>query len=80
MVVMADPAAGEAFLLALLNSTPVVDGTPTDDLADPAAARAWLTAAAGQGTAAELRRNCGMSGRPGRTFRRSRAASSPRRC
>ena len=51
----ADPAAGEAFLLALLNSTPVVDGTPTDDLADPAAARAWLTAAGGQGTEAELR-------------------------
>src|SRR5215475_12368467 len=51
---LADPAAGEAFLLALLNSTPVVDGTPTDDLADPAAARAWLTAAGGQGTEAEL--------------------------
>jgi predicted RNA-binding Zn ribbon-like protein len=55
MGVTADPAAAEAFLLALLNSTPVVDGTPTDDLADPAAARAWLTAAGGQGTEAELR-------------------------
>jgi predicted RNA-binding Zn ribbon-like protein len=55
MGVMADPAADEAFLLALLNSTPVVDGTPTDDLADPAGARAWLTAAGGQGTEAELR-------------------------
>jgi predicted RNA-binding Zn ribbon-like protein len=54
-MVMADPAAGEAFLLALLNSTPVVDGTLTDDLADPAGARAWLTAAGGQGTDAELR-------------------------
>jgi predicted RNA-binding Zn ribbon-like protein len=52
---MTDPAADEAFLLALLNSTPVVDGTPTDDLAGPAAARAWLTAAGGQGTEAELR-------------------------
>jgi predicted RNA-binding Zn ribbon-like protein len=52
---MTDPAADEAFLLALLNSTPVVDGTPTDDLADPARARAWLTAAGGQGTEAELR-------------------------
>ena len=34
---MADPAAGEGFLLALLNTTPVVDGSPTDELADPAA-------------------------------------------
>src|SRR5690349_19954719 len=52
---MADPAAGEAFLLALLNSTPVVDGTPASDLAGPAVARAWLTPAGGQGTEAELR-------------------------
>ena len=50
----ADPAADEAYLLALLNSTPVVDGTPTDDLADPAAARASLIAAGGQGAEAEL--------------------------
>jgi len=54
-MVTTDPAADEAFLLALLNSTPVVDGTPTDELADPAAARAWLAAAGGQGDEAELR-------------------------
>jgi hypothetical protein len=29
-------------LLDLLNTTPVVDGTPTDALADDAAARTWL--------------------------------------
>lgn len=32
----------EAFLLDLLNTTPVIDGTVHDDLADPVAARAWL--------------------------------------
>jgi predicted RNA-binding Zn ribbon-like protein len=32
----------EALLLALLNTTPVVDGVPGDDLADPKAARAWM--------------------------------------
>jgi predicted RNA-binding Zn ribbon-like protein len=44
----------EAFLLGVLNSTPVVDGTPTDEWADTARARAWLAAAGGQGTEAEL--------------------------
>jgi predicted RNA-binding Zn ribbon-like protein len=44
----------EGFLLAVLNSTPVVDGVPTDDLADPARARAWLARAGGLGTEAEL--------------------------
>jgi predicted RNA-binding Zn ribbon-like protein len=32
----------EAFLLDLLNSTPVVDGTVHDELAEPAAARRWM--------------------------------------
>ena len=36
-------------LLDLLNTTPVVDGTPTDDLADDAAARAWLRVHGGDG-------------------------------
>jgi predicted RNA-binding Zn ribbon-like protein len=36
-------ATDEAFLLDLLNTTPVVDGTPRDDLADAATARRWLT-------------------------------------
>ena len=53
--VLADTDTDEGFLLALLNSTPVIDGVPADDLADPARARAWLAAAGGRGTEAELR-------------------------
>lgn len=53
---MIEAASGEAFLLAVLNSTPVVDGVPADDLADPARARAWLASVGGTGTKAELRR------------------------
>ena len=49
---MADTVTDEGFLLALLNSTPVIDGVPADDLADPARARAWLVAAGGLGTEA----------------------------
>jgi predicted RNA-binding Zn ribbon-like protein len=52
---MADALADVDFLLALLNSTPVVDGVPTDNLADPAPGRAWLAAMGGLGTEAELR-------------------------
>ena len=52
---MADTASDESFLLAVLNSTPVVDGVPTDDLADTARARAWLTSVGGMGTETELR-------------------------
>jgi predicted RNA-binding Zn ribbon-like protein len=52
---MADTVPDEGFLLAVLNSTPVVDGVPTDDLADPVLARAWLARAGGLGTEAELR-------------------------
>jgi predicted RNA-binding Zn ribbon-like protein len=51
---MADTVTDEGFLLALLNSTPVIDGVPADDLADPVRARAWLAAAGGLGTEAEL--------------------------
>ena len=51
---MTDTVLDEGFLLAVLNSTPVVDGVPTDDLADPARARAWLARAGGLGTEAEL--------------------------
>src|SRR6476620_436380 len=53
--VLADTGTDESFLLALLNSTPVIDGVPVDDLADPVRARAWLAAAGGRGTEAELR-------------------------
>jgi predicted RNA-binding Zn ribbon-like protein len=52
---MADPVADADFLLALLNSTPVVDGAPTDDLADSGRARARLASLGGLGTVAELR-------------------------
>ena len=51
---MADTVPDEDFLLAVLNSTPVVDGVPSDDLADAAQARAWLASAGGLGTDAEL--------------------------
>ena len=51
---MADTGPDDDFLLAVLNSTPVVDGVPTDDLADRARARAWLASAGGLGTEAEL--------------------------
>src|SRR5438876_491263 len=53
--VMADTATDEGFLLAVLNSTPVIDGVPADEFADPARARAWLAAAGGAGSEAELR-------------------------
>ena len=34
----------DEFLLELLNTTPVVDGEPRDDLAQPKVARAWMRA------------------------------------
>jgi predicted RNA-binding Zn ribbon-like protein len=52
---MADPVPDQDFLLALLNSTPVIDGVPADDLADATRARAWLAGFGGQGTEAELK-------------------------
>jgi predicted RNA-binding Zn ribbon-like protein len=36
--------ADEALLLALLNSAPLVDGVPVDELADDGVARTWLDA------------------------------------
>jgi predicted RNA-binding Zn ribbon-like protein len=42
-LVTVDPS-DEAFLLDLLNTTPVVDGIVHDGLADPAEAKAWLRA------------------------------------
>ncbi len=47
--------ADEDFLLALLNTTPVIDGVPADELDDAARGRSWLAAAGGLGTDAELR-------------------------
>ena len=52
---MVDAVPGEEFLLTVLNSTPVVDGVPADDLADATRARAWLASLGGLGTEAELR-------------------------
>jgi predicted RNA-binding Zn ribbon-like protein len=52
---VADTVTDEDFLLAVLNSTPVIDGVPTDDFADTARARAWLASAGGLGIEAELR-------------------------
>jgi predicted RNA-binding Zn ribbon-like protein len=51
---MAGTVSDEGFLLAVLNSTPVIDGVPTDDFADTAQARAWLAARGGLGTEQEL--------------------------
>ncbi|MFG2941566.1 CGNR zinc finger domain-containing protein [Streptomyces sp. NPDC048282] len=42
-------------LLDLLNSTPVIEGVATDELADPAAATAWQRAHGGSGGGEELR-------------------------
>jgi predicted RNA-binding Zn ribbon-like protein len=47
-------AADDEFLLALLNSTPIIEGISTDALADVDAARAWRVEAGGRGTEAEL--------------------------
>jgi predicted RNA-binding Zn ribbon-like protein len=52
---MTGAASDEGFLLGLLNSTPVVDGVPTDDFADSRRARAWLAGAGGLATEPELR-------------------------
>lgn len=43
MEIVAAGPDDEALLLDLLNTTPVVDGVPHDELEDPAAARAWLS-------------------------------------
>jgi predicted RNA-binding Zn ribbon-like protein len=52
---MPEPLSDEGFLLAVLNSTPVIDGVPADRLADASRARAWLAGAGGPGTEAERR-------------------------
>lgn len=42
MELIAVEHSDEALLLDLLNTTPVVDGVPRDDLQEPKAARAWM--------------------------------------
>ena len=51
---MPEPSADEAFLLALLNSTPIADGAEADLLAAAPRALQWLAIHGGRGTAAEL--------------------------
>ena len=51
---MAGAASDEGFLLAVLNSTPVIDGVPMDSFADTARAQTWLASVGGQGTEEEL--------------------------
>ena len=50
---MSDVPTDEKFLLALLNTTPVVNGVPADVLSDRARALDWLASAGGEGTDAE---------------------------
>jgi predicted RNA-binding Zn ribbon-like protein len=57
---MAETVSDEDFLLAVLNSTPVVDGVPTDDFADTDRGRAWLARVGGLGTEAELQHVLGI--------------------
>jgi len=52
---MMDAISDEGFLLAVLNSTPVIDGVPTDEFADTTRTRAWLASAGGTGTDMEVR-------------------------
>jgi predicted RNA-binding Zn ribbon-like protein len=60
---LADTAADEAFLLELLNSTPIIDGVQQDELDTAEAGRSWLRA-------------CGHSGsdRDWQAIREARAA------
>jgi predicted RNA-binding Zn ribbon-like protein len=52
---MPDVPSDESFLLAMLNTTPVIDGVPTDDLGNRARALDWLVSVGGTGSDAELR-------------------------
>lgn len=55
MVTLLDEPTDEAFLLELLNSTPIVDGAQQDELATAAAGRDWLRARGYAGSPAEWR-------------------------
>ena len=52
---MPDVQSDESFLLALLNTTPVIDGVPSDELEDRAHAFDWLASFGGEGSDAEWR-------------------------
>jgi hypothetical protein len=53
VVEVTSAAVEEEFLLDLLNSTPVVDGVPHDDLASARLGRVWLRARGHRGTTGE---------------------------
>ena len=53
---LAEDIPDEDLLLDLLNTTPVVDGLPTDNLTDRVGSRHWQKAHGGRGTAFELTR------------------------
>ncbi len=50
---MADVPSDESFLLALLNTTPLIDGVPADELGDRARALDWLARVGGAASDAE---------------------------
>jgi predicted RNA-binding Zn ribbon-like protein len=50
---VSDVISDESFLLALLNTTPVIDGVPADELGDRASALDWLASYGGAGSNAE---------------------------
>ena len=52
---MTDTTSDEGFLLAVLNSTPVIGGVQADEFDDTARARVRLASAGGLGTEVELR-------------------------
>jgi predicted RNA-binding Zn ribbon-like protein len=52
---MLDAITDESFVLALLNTTPVIDGLLVDQLGDRERARGWLTSVGGLGSEAERR-------------------------
>ncbi len=55
MVTTTSTAEDEAMLLELLNSTPVVDGRPSDELSDDGRAGEWGAGQGGTGSLAEVR-------------------------
>jgi len=80
---MAGQGADDGFLLAILNSTPVIDGVPTDDWADQGGGpRAWLASAGGSGTEAELQHMLDIRQllQAGGARRAAAGRPSPRRC
>jgi predicted RNA-binding Zn ribbon-like protein len=50
---MPEVPSDESFLLALLNTTPVIDGVPSDELGERARALDWLASVGGEATDAE---------------------------